>query len=527
MADDASPDPPAPPSHDRPAHASLPHDSARLRELFDQRRAKAEALRAQGVDPYPARTDGPLVPLERARMEFEHWEKRAQGAGPEGMAPRARVAGRVTALRNLGKIAFVQIGDASDGLQLFLRQNVLTQDPATGWPLLEQLDLGDFVEAEGPLVRTRTGEISVEARTLRLLTKTLRPPPEKFHGLQDQELRYRQRYLDLQVNPDARRTFVTRSRVVSALRRFMDGRGFLEVETPVLQAEAGGAAARPFVTHFNALDEDRYLRIATELHLKRLIIGGFDKVYEIGRIFRNEGVSTLHNPEFTMLESYEAYADYHDVARMVEEAVSTIAREVLGATVIPWAGESIDLTPPWRRLTMREAVQEYAGIDFFDHNTPETLRPVLEQHRIPVPETGGWGKMLDALVSALVEPRLVQPTFLLDYPAEVSPLAKRHAGEPLLVERFEAFIAGWEVGNAYSELNDPVEQRARFEAQLRLKRGGDEEAELVDEDYLTALEHGMPPTGGLGMGIDRLVMVLTDNQSIREVILFPHLRRRE
>ena len=340
-------------------------------------------------------------------------------------------------------------------------------------------------------------------------------------------MRYRQRYLDLQVNPDARRTFVTRSRVVSALRRFMDGRGFLEVETPVLQAEAGGAAARPFVTHFNALDEDRYLRIATELHLKRLIIGGVDKGYEIGRIFRNEGVSTLHNPEFTMMESYEAYADYHDVARMVEEAVSTIAREVLGATVIPWAGESIDLTPPWRRLTMREAVQEYAGIDFFDHTTPETLRPVLEQHRIPVPETGGWGKMLDALVSALVEPRLVQPTFLLDYPVEVSPLAKRHADEPRLVDRFEAFVAGWEIANAYSELNDPVDQRARFEAQLRLKRGGDEEAELVDEDYLTALEHGMPPTGGLGVGIDRLVMVLTDNQSIREVILFPHLRRRE
>jgi lysyl-tRNA synthetase class 2 len=306
----------------------------------------------------------------------------------------------------------------------------------------------------------------------------------------------------------------------------MEARGFLEVETPVLQPEAGGAAARPFLTHLNALDEERYLRIALELHLKRLIVGGLDRVYELGRIFRNEGTSTRHNPEFTMMESYQAYADYGDVARMVEELVSTVAQEVLGTTSVQFGTHTLELAPPWRRVTMREALQEYAGVDFFDYRDVASMTALLHEKHIAVPENAGWGKLLDALVSETVEPRLIQPTFLLDYPVELSPLAKRRTDEPSLVERFEAFAAGWELGNAYSELNDPVDQPARFASQVALQDAGDDEAEMVDEDFLVALEHGMPPTGGLGIGIDRLVMVLTNSESIRDVILFPLLRRR-
>jgi lysyl-tRNA synthetase class 2 len=319
---------------------------------------------------------------------------------------------------------------------------------------------------------------------------------------------------------------VRRSQIVAAVRRFMEGRGFLEVETPVLQGEAGGAAARPFQTHLNALDEERFLRIALELHLKRLIVGGLDRVFELGRIFRNEGTSTRHNPEFTMMESYQAYADYLDVARMVEELVSTVALEVLGTTSVQFGAHRLELAPPWRRVTMREAVQEYAEVDFFDYRTVDSMTGLLREKSIAAPENAGWGKLLDALVSATVEPQLVQPTFLLDYPVELSPLAKRRRDDPSLVERFEAFAAGWELGNAYSELNDPVDQRKRFASQQALQAAGDDEAEMIDEDFLVALEHGMPPTGGLGIGIDRLVMVLTNSESIRDVILFPLLRRR-
>lgn len=501
----------------------MPEPSDRLRELSEQRRLKAEALRGHGLDPYPARTTRDHSCAE-ARAAFDAAE--AASADP----PTVTVAGRITALRGQGKVAFVDVRDGTGGLQLFCRHDDLTDEARIA---LEQLDLGDFVEARGPLIRTRRGEVSVAATTLRCLAKSLRSPPEKFHGLQDQEARYRQRYLDLQTHDESRQVFETRSRIVAALRRRMDARGFIEVETPVLQAEAGGAAARPFRTYFNALDEERVLRIATELHLKRLIVGGFDRVYEVGRIFRNEGVSTRHNPEFTMMESYQAYADYHDVARMVEELVAGIAQDVLGTTVVPWGDPaeggpvSIDLAPPWRRLTMREAVQEHAGIDFFEYRSPEAMHDLLRDRHIDIPEAGGWGKMFDALVSDTVEPHLVQPTFLLDYPVELSPLAKRHEEHPGLVERFEAFVAGWEVANAYSELNDPVDQRERFREQLRLQAAGDEEAELIDEDFLVALEHGMPPTGGLGVGVDRLVMLLTNRQSIRDVILFPQLRRKE
>ncbi|PZC49691.1 MAG: lysyl-tRNA synthetase, class 2 [Chloroflexi bacterium] len=493
--------------------------SERLQELSAQRREKADALRAAGVDPYPARGGGALTRIAEARSQFEAFES---AGSAQAEAPGTRVAGRITNLRNLGKLAFLDVRDGSGAMQLMCRKNVLGDD----WSVLAALDLGDFVEAAGSMIRTRTGEISIDASELRMLTKSLRPPPEKFHGLQDVEARYRQRYLDLQSNEDSRGVLVQRSQIIAAVRRFMEARGFLEVETPVLQPEAGGAAARPFLTHLNALDEERYLRIALELHLKRLIVGGLDRVYELGRIFRNEGTSTRHNPEFTMMESYQAYADYGDVARMVEELVSTVAQEVLGTTSVQFGTHTLELAPPWRRVTMREALQEYAGVDFFDYRDVASMTALLHEKHIAVPENAGWGKLLDALVSETVEPRLIQPTFLLDYPVELSPLAKRRTDEPSLVERFEAFAAGWELGNAYSELNDPVDQRARFASQVALQDAGDDEAEMVDEDFLVALEHGMPPTGGLGIGIDRLVMVLTNSESIRDVILFPLLRRR-
>jgi lysyl-tRNA synthetase class 2 len=486
-------------------------------ELIAQRRQKLERIRARGVDPYPARTSRTHTAAE-AKHAFEEWER----AGGTGDAPGVTVAGRITALRTMGKAAFADIRDGSDRIQLHFKRDVL----GDGYEALGDLDLGDFIAASGPLFRTKTSEITVEVHQFQVLAKALRPPPEKWHGIEDVELRYRQRYLDLMANEHVRALFRTRAAVVAAMRRFLDARGFMEVETPVLQPEAGGAAATPFVTHHRALDQDFYLRISLELHLKRLVIGGYDRVYEIGRIFRNEGVSWKYNPEFTMLESYEAYADYHDVARMVETMIPQIAREV-GASGVRFGDHEIDLTPPWRRVTMRDALIEHAGIDFEEFRTREALLAELQRRNLEVDPGWSWGKLLDEAVSHYVEPKLIQPTFLMDYPEEISPLAKKKAGEPGIVERFEVFIGGFEIGNAYSELNDPVDQRERFERQARLAAAGLEEVETLDEDFLTALEHGMPPTGGLGIGIDRLVMVLTGNTSIREVILFPALRRRE
>jgi lysyl-tRNA synthetase class 2 len=358
-----------------------------------------------------------------------------------------------------------------------------------------------------------------------MLSKSLQPLPEKWHGLADVEKRYRQRYLDLLSNEQARRTFEIRTRVISTMRRFLEGRGFIEVETPVLQSLAAGALARPFATHHHALDQELYLRIATELHLKRLIIGGFDRVYEIGRIFRNEGISTKHNPEFTTLESYQAYADYHDVMEMVEQMVSFIAREVLGTMRISSGELTVDLSPPWRRLTLREAIKERSGIDFEAFPDARSLEAGIRETGLSVDDGLNWGKLVDFLLSHTVEPHLIQPTFLMDYPVELSPLAKRKPGSERLVERFEAFAGGMEIANAFSEINDPLEQRERFREQDRMRAlFGDEEAERIDEDFLLALEHGMPPTGGVGVGVDRLVMLLTGQPSIREVILFPQLR---
>ncbi|MEX2246299.1 MAG: lysine--tRNA ligase [Dehalococcoidia bacterium] len=486
-------------------------------ELIQQRREKLARIRARGVDPYPARAVRTHTAAE-AVAAFEAWER----AGSRGAAPEVSVAGRIRASRDMGKASFADLQDGSGRIQCFLKRDIL----GDAYTQLADLDLGDFIGVTGALMRTRTGEVTVEARSYEVLAKALRPPPEKWHGIEDVETRYRQRYLDLMSNPDVREIFRTRSAIVAAVRRYLDERGFMEVETPVLQPEAGGATARPFVTHHNALDQDFYLRISLELHLKRLIAGGFDRVYELGRIFRNEGVSTRNNPEFTMVEAYQAYAGYEEVARLTEDLVSSVATQVLGATSVTFGDHAIDLTPPWRRVTMRDALIEHAGIDFEEFRTRDTLAEELRRRGIEVEAAWSWAKLLDEALSVYVEPKLVQPAFLLDYPIELSPLAKRKAGAPGLVERFEAYIAGFEVANAYSELNDPVDQRERFEEQARLRAAGDEETQVIDEDFLVMLEHGMPPAGGLGIGIDRLVMVLTGQTSIREVILFPQLRRR-
>jgi lysyl-tRNA synthetase class 2 len=488
-------------------------------ELIQARREKLARLRARGIDPYPARAARSHSTAE-ARATFERWEAAGSGGDP----PAVSVAGRVTAMRDMGKAIFLDVRDGSGRLQGYLKRDILGGDAFAG---LAEIDLGDFLSLTGPLFRTRTGEITVEAHAYQMLCKALRPPPEKWHGVEDIETRYRQRYLDLMTNDEVREIFRMRARIIASIRHFLDARGFVEVETPVLQPEAGGAAATPFVTHHRALDQDFYLRISLELYLKRLIIGGFDRVYELSRIFRNEGVSWKYNPEFTMLETYEAYADYNDVARMVEEMVGGIARDVLGSMTVRFGSHELDLTPPWRRVTMRAALIEHAGIDFEEYRTREKLLEELHRRKVEVDDGWSWGRLLDEAVSVYVEPKLIQPTFLIDYPKEISPLAKSKPDDPRIVERFEVFCAGFELGNAYSELNDPIDQRERFEVQRRLASAGLEDVETLDEDFLVALEHGMPPTGGFGMGIDRLVMVLTGHTSIREVILFPQLRRKE
>jgi lysyl-tRNA synthetase class 2 len=491
----------------------------REEELFQERLTKLERLRARGIDPYPARYERTHTSAE-ALAAFEAGEPGAQGD-----MPTVTVAGRVTALRNMGKAAFLDLRDGEGRIQAYVRRDRVSE---SDFETLGDTDLGDIVGVTGSLFRTRTGEITVEAQAFTMLAKALQAPPEKWHGLENIEQRYRQRYRDLIANEEVRDIFRKRAGVISGIRRYLEDRGFIEVETPVLQAEAGGAAATPFLTHHRALDQDFFLRISLELHLKRVIVGGFDKVFEIGRIFRNEGVSWKYNPEFTMLECYEAYADYNSVMAMVEDMVSGIAMQVLGTTTTQFEEHTIDLAPPWRRVSMRDALIEYGGIDFLEFRTHQTLLTELERRHLPNLDPGwSWSKLLDGAASHYVEPKLIQPTFLTDYPKEISPLAKSKPGTDGLVERFEAFIAGFEIGNAYSELNDPVDQRERFEVQRKLAAAGLEEVETLDEDFLHALEHGMPPTGGLGIGIDRLTMILTGQRSIREVILFPAMRRVE
>ncbi len=482
----------------------------------EARRARLETLRSEGVDPFPARV-GAWLPIAELRERYESMDAERLEAEPQSVA----VVGRIMAARSFGKLMFLRIVEAGESIQVSAKKNGL--DEAT-FGFIRGLDVGDFVRFEGDLWRTRTNELTVDARSVQLLAKSLRGLPEKWHGLSDLEVRYRQRYLDLIVNEDARRIAIARSRVVSAMRRFLDARGFLEVETPILQPLYGGATARPFVTRHNTYDQELYLRIATELYLKRLIIGGLDRVYEIGHDFRNEGVSRKHNPEFTMMECYQAYADYRDIMELVESMVCAIAMEVRGTLQIEYAGEKIDLSSPWPRVPLCRAIEEATGIDVLAFEDANSLRAVIREKDLGSADSPTWATLVDDLFSDHVEPTLIQPVFITDHPVELSPLAKRSQQDARLVERFEPYIAAMEIGNAFSELNDPDDQRARMEEQLRNQVDGDEEAHPVDEDYIRALEHGMPPTGGLGMGIDRLVMLLADAPNIREVILFPHLR---
>ena len=485
-----------------------------LPALVAERRAKADALRDAGIDPFPPRFPGRtgIADVRRANESLE--------AGAESREP-VRVAGRLLARRGQGKVAFLDLEDRGGRIQVWASIDRLGED---GMAATLDLDLGDIVGVDGPVTRTRRGELSVAATGMTLLAKALRPPPDKHAGVRDRETRFRQRYLDLMSDPDARGAFLTRAKAIAAVRRFLDERGFVEVETPTLQPIYGGAAARPFVTHHNQLDRDFFLRIATELYLKRLIVGGLEKVYELGKDFRNEGVSHKHNPEFTMVETYEAYADYRDVMDMLEQMVGAVAVEATGSTTVPWKGGTIDFAPPWRRLDFRDGLKEASGVDVRVHADEASLRTAMRAAGLDAPDGQPWAKLVDGLLSQTLEPTLIQPTILHDYPLELSPFAKRHPDDPAIVERFEAFAGGMEIANAFTELNDPDDQRERFRMAAADMEAGDDEAQPMDEDFLAALEHGMPPTGGLGMGIDRLVMLLTDRHSIREVVLFPAMR---
>jgi lysyl-tRNA synthetase class 2 len=473
-------------------------------ELLAVRRRKLEALREEGIEPFPHAYPGVQA---IAAVKAPHEELPAG----EETEDRVRVAGRLAARRGQGKAAFLDLVDRTGRLQLHARVDVLGEEALER---LLSLDLGDLIGADGTLFRTRRGELSLKLEAYELLAKSLRPPPEKHHGLTDVETRFRHRELDLIANEETRDTFVARAKIVTAIRAFLDEHGFIEVETPVLQPIYGGGAARPFTTHYNALDRDFYLRIATELYLKRLIVGGLERVYEIGKDFRNEGLSFKHNPEFTMLEWYEAYADYDDVARRAEELVHFVATQV---------GQD-RFKPPWARETLGGAIADRTGVDIYAHRSVEALQRAMREHELEVPDEDTWAQLVDHLLSKYVEPALQAPTFLVDYPVELSPFAKRHRSKDGLVERWEAYIDGMEIANAFTELNDPDEQRRRFEQQAAAAAAGDQEAHPFDEAYIQALEQGMPPTGGIGIGIDRLVMVLTGHRTIREVVLFPAMR---
>ena len=482
-------------------------------ELIRQRHAKLEALRRRGLDPFGGRYPvthwaGPLHARLAAATEEE-----LKAVGPVSLA------GRIVTLRHHGKTCFAHLMDHTGRIQLYARADQLGDDYA----LFTELDLGDFIGATGEMMRTRTGELTLAVEAFTFLAKSLRPLPEKWHGLKDVETRYRQRYVDLVVNPDSRRIFLLRSQIIRAIRAFLDGRGFVEVETPMMHPIPGGAIARPFKTHHNALDMDLYLRIAPELYLKRLVVGGFERVYEISRVLRNEGVSTRHNPEFTILEFYQAYADYTDLMELTEALFAELARSLLGTLTLAWGEHTIDLTPPWRRLPFFEALSQALGVVV----TPATDAATLARAAAARGRGGAGGpadKIWKEVFDELVEPTLIQPTFITDFPIELSPLAKRKRDDPRLVDRFEGYIGCRELVNAYSELNDPIDQLGRFREQAALATRGDDEAHWLDEDYVRALEYGMPPTAGEGIGIDRLVMLFADQPSIREVILFPHLR---
>jgi len=499
-----------------------------LNELERQRAAKMEWLRAAGMEVYPPR-------VHRTHSTAEALQIFAENEGQETPLPPVTLAGRLISIRTMGKVSFAHIEDGEGRIQLFLRANELGEAYEL---FLKGFDLGDFVEASGTLMRTRSGEISLQVAALRMLAKAITPLPipkeyeredgevARFAAFADVEERYRQRYADLAVNPNVREDFRIRSRLISTLRRWLDDHGYLEVETPVLQPIYGGAAARPFVTHHNQLKQDLYLRISFELYLKRLLVGMYERVYEIGRDFRNEGVSYKHNPEFTQLEFYCAYTDLFGIMETAEELLSSTAQTVLGALQLHFHGHEIDLTPPWPRKSLRDVIREGVGIDYLDYPTADALRDVMRQRGLDASSTASWGHLVDHLLSE-VEPTLIQPLFVYDYPVAMSPLAKQKPDDATHVERFELFIGGMEIANAFTELNDPFEQEARFLEQGRAYEGGDEEAQPMDEDYLRAMKYGMPPNGGFGMGIDRLAMLFTNHRSIRDVLLYPHLRTRE
>ncbi len=480
-----------------------------LNELLQVRRRKLDALREKGIEPFGQ------------KFEADHYSTDVIENFEELESKKVTIAGRLISIRSHGKAAFAHIQDYRGKIQIYLRQDQVGDEQ---YEIFDLVDIGDFIGCAGEVFKTRKGEVTVNVSEYTYLAKALRPLPEKWHGLKDVDLRYRQRYVDLIVNEEVRQTFINRSRIISTMRELLNGWGFLEMETPIMQTIAGGALARPFITHHNTLDMKLYLRIATELHLKRLLVGGLDKVYEIGRIFRNEGISTIHNPEFTSVEIYQNYADYEDMMAITENLIHQIALKVFGKGKINFQGREVDLTPPWPRETMIDVVRKYSGVDFSQIPDKEAAFDAAVKAGLEPDKGLPWGEILYMFFEEFCEEQLLDPIFVTDFPIEVSPLAKKLPSDPRLTLRFEGFIAGWEIANAFTELNDPIDQRERFEQQLGKRESGDDEAHVMDEDFISALEHGMPPAGGLGIGIDRLVMLLTDNISIRDVILFPTLK---
>jgi len=481
-----------------------------LNEMLIMRREKLEELKKLGKDPFVIEKYDLTHHSITIKENFEELEEQ-----------RVSVAGRIMSRRGHGKISFMDLQDSKGKIQIFVKMDAIGKE---AYEQLNLLDIGDIIGVKGEVFKTNTGEISIRAKEITLLTKSLQILPEKFHGLKDPDLRYRQRYVDLIVNPEVKETFILRSKIIKGVREYLDDRGFLEVDTPILNTIAGGANARPFITHHNTLDLDMYLRIANELYLKRLIVGGFDKVYEMGRMFRNEGMSYKHNPEFTNIELYQAYADYEDMMDLTEDMVAYVAKKTLGTTVIDYQGKEIDLTPPWKRITMIDAIKEYTGVDFNTINTDEEAIEVAKAKGLEIEPGMKRGHIISEMFEEFCEEHLIQPTFVTHHPVEVSPLAKRNPEDPRLTNRFEAFINTWEIANAFSELNDPIDQKERFMEQAKQREAGDHEAHMMDLDFVNALEVGLPPTGGLGIGMDRLIMILTNQPTIRDVILFPTMK---
>ncbi|UOE94219.1 lysine--tRNA ligase [Alkalihalobacillus sp. LMS39] len=488
-------------------------------DLLGVRREKLKHMQDRGIDPFGGKFERTHTAIEM-NGQFGEQSKEQLDENENHVT----LAGRVMTKRGKGKAGFAHIQDLTGQIQIYVRKDAVGDE---AYDIFDTIDIGDIVGVSGVAFKTKVGELSIKVKTFTLLSKSLRPLPDKFHGLKDIEQRYRQRYVDLIVNPEVRDTFVVRSKILQSMRRYLDSRGYLEVETPTMHSIAGGASARPFITHHNALDMKLYMRIAIELHLKRLIVGGLEKVYEIGRVFRNEGVSTRHNPEFTMIELYEAYADYQDIMSLTEQLIAHIAQEVLGTTKVTYGEFEVDLQPEWKRLHMVDAIKEYAGVDFWQEMSDEEARNIAKEHKVPVKETMTYGHVVNEFFEHFVEEKLIQPTFIYGHPTAISPLAKKNPEDERFTDRFELFIVGREHANAFTELNDPIDQRGRFEDQLKEREQGDDEAHMMDEDFIEALEYGMPPTGGLGIGIDRLVMLLTNSPSIRDVLLFPQMRHRE